>query len=175
MKKIFKNIFLSILIYNLLFSNLLAENLHFIDFTKVLNQSKAGAEAQEKLQKKFLSESEIFKKEEEKIKKEETDLISQKKAISSEDYKKKVDALRNKVSELQKKKQESLNLIAKSRLNAKKELLEAVNPIIKKYMEQNNIRIVLDKQSIILGDTKLEITDKIIEILNNELKSIKVN
>lgn len=175
MKKIFKNIFLSILIYNLLFSNLLAENLHFIDFTKVLNQSKAGAEAQEKLQKKFLSESEIFKKEEEKIKKEETDLISQKKAISSEDYKNKVDALRNKVSELQKKKQESLNSIAKSRLNAKKELLEAVNPIIKKYMEQNNIRIVLDKQSIILGDTKLEITDKIIEILNNELKSIKVN
>ena len=42
-------------------------------------------------------------------------------------------------------------------------------------MEENNIRIVLDKQSVILGDTALEITDKIIEILNKEVSSIKTN
>jgi Skp family chaperone for outer membrane proteins len=42
-------------------------------------------------------------------------------------------------------------------------------------MEENKIRIVLDKQSIILGDTTLEITDKIIDILNKEVTSIKVD
>ena len=41
-------------------------------------------------------------------------------------------------------------------------------------MEKNNIRIVLDKQSILLGDIKLDITSRIIEILNKELKSLNL-
>jgi Skp family chaperone for outer membrane proteins len=42
-------------------------------------------------------------------------------------------------------------------------------------MEENEIKIVLDKQSIVLGDKNLEITDKIILILNKELPSLKIN
>ena len=89
--------------------------------------------------------------------------------------KKKINDLRSKVSLIQKSQQESLNSIAVSRNNARQTLLKSVNPIIKKYMEENKIRIVLDKQSIILGDTTLEITDKIIDILNKEVTSIKVD
>ena len=89
--------------------------------------------------------------------------------------KKKINDLRSKVALIQKSQQESLNSIATSRNNARQTLLKSVNPIIKKYMEENKIRIVLDKQSIILGDTTLEITDKIIDILNKEITSIKVD
>ena len=153
----------------------LADNTYFIDFTKVLNQSKAGAEAQQKLKNKFDSESKKFSAEEENIKKQENELISQKKALSNEDYQKKVDELRNKVAKLQTDKQNSLNGIAKSRALAKQELLKNVNPILKTYMEENNIRLVVDKQGVILGDTTLEITDKIIEILNQKLSSLKIN
>ena len=88
--------------------------------------------------------------------------------------KKKVEVLRKKVSELQKNKRESLSNISKLRSKAKTELLKNLNPIIKKYMEENKIRIVLDKKSILLADQNLEITSKIIEILNKELKSIKL-
>jgi Skp family chaperone for outer membrane proteins len=42
-------------------------------------------------------------------------------------------------------------------------------------MEDNNIGLVLDKKSVILGDVKLEITDQIIAILNKELPSLKTN
>ena len=42
-------------------------------------------------------------------------------------------------------------------------------------MEDNNIRIIVSKQSVILGDTALEITNQIIDILNRDLKSLKVN
>jgi outer membrane protein len=160
----------------ILFSNLaFADNTYFIDFTKVLNESKAGSEAQKKLKDKFESESKKFKLEEEKIRKEESDLISQKKVLSNEDYQKKINDLRSKVASIQKSQQESLNSIAVSRNNARQKLLMSVNPIIKKYMEENKIRIVLDKQSIILGDTTLEITDKIIDILNKEVTSIKID
>ena len=42
-------------------------------------------------------------------------------------------------------------------------------------MEDNNIRLVLKKNSIVLGDNNLDITPKIIAILNNELKSLKID
>lgn len=156
-------------------THLHAENIYFIDFTKVLNQSKAGADAQEKLKKKFIEENTKFSKEEKIIKDKEADLISQKKSISSEEYQKKINELRKQVSNLQANKQESLNSIAKSRNEAKQELISSVRPIIKKYMEDNNIQIVLDKESVILGETSFELTDKIIEILNQKLSSIKIN
>ena len=41
-------------------------------------------------------------------------------------------------------------------------------------MEDNNIRIVLNKESVVLGDETLEITDQIIAYLNKELTSIKI-
>ena len=153
----------------------LADNTYFIDYTRVLNQSKAGADAQQKLKNKFESESKKFLKEEENLRKQESELISQKKALSNEDYQKKIDELRKKVAKLQTDKQNSLNEIAKSRASARQELLKTVNPILKAYMEENKIRLIVDKQSVILGDTTLEITDKIIEILNQKLNSIKIN
>mgnify|MGYP006102041575 CR=1 FL=1 len=89
--------------------------------------------------------------------------------------KKKVEILRKKVSDLQKNRQKSFKKISQSRTEAKKALLKAVNPILKKYMEENSINLVLDKESIILGNSELEITDQIIAILNKELSSLKIN
>ena len=153
--------------------NSFADNAHFIDFSKVLNASKPGAEAQKKLKEKFDVESKKYKKSEEEIRKEEKEIISQKKDISPEDYQKKVKALRAKVAQLQKNKKNSFENIAKSRRDAKEELLKAVNPIIKSHMEEKNIRMVLDKKAVVLGDTTLEITDQIIAILNKTLPSLK--
>ena len=149
-----------------------ADTTHFIDFTKVLNSSKAGSAAQQKLKKQFQAETKKFEKLEKEVRKEETNIISQKKAVSPEEYKKKVQALRKKVVEIQKNKQESLNKMSKSRNDAKVSLLKAVNPIIKDYMEENKIRLIINESSVVLGDTNLEITDQIIAILNKKLPSI---
>ena len=171
MKKLF---FITILLltYSL---NSFADSSHFIDFTKVLNTSKPGAEAQKKLKEKFSTGTKKFKKQEVDLRKEESDIISQKKVLSPKDYRGKVEALRKKVADLQKKKQDSFNNIAKSRNDAKTALLKAINPIVKKYMEENNIRMVLDKKAVILGVSTLAITDQMIAILNKELPSLKIN
>ena len=41
-------------------------------------------------------------------------------------------------------------------------------------MKDNKIRLVLDKKNIIIGDSSLDLTDKIIELLNKEIKSLKI-
>jgi outer membrane protein len=167
-------IFITIVLLTYSFSSF-ADSSYFIDFTKVLNSSKSGAQAQKKLQEKFKSESSKFDKLTKDIRKEESEIINQKKVLSPEEYQKKVKALRKKVADLQKSKQNSFNSISKSRNDAKKELLRAVNPILKKYMEDNKIRLILDKETVVLGDSTLEITDQIIAILNKELPSVKIN
>ena len=151
-----------------------ADTPHFIDFTKVLNKSIAGADAQKLLKKKLEYEVKKYQKLEIDLRKEEKSIVDQKKIITNEEYQKKVQALRKKVSILQKNKQKAFNDIAKLRATAKEKLLKALNPIIKSFMEKNKIRLVMDKKSILLGDTNLEITSKIIDILNKDLKSLNL-
>ena len=76
---------------------------------------------------------------------------------------------------LQKERNSLLEKVSKQRSKAKTELLKNLNPIIQEYMKEKNIRMVLDKKSILLADENLDITQDIIKILNSKLKSIKLN
>ena len=42
-------------------------------------------------------------------------------------------------------------------------------------MKEKNIRMVVDKKSLLLADEKLNITKDIMNLLNKQLKSIKLN
>ena len=148
---------------------------YFIDFYKVLNNSKPGSQAQNNLKEKFNSETKKYKKLEENIRKKKSEIIAQKKVLYNEEYQKKIQALRKKVANLQKDKKKSFNNITKSRNNAREVLLKAVNPIVQEYMEKNKIEIVLERKGVVLGNSNLEITDQIISILNKELPTLKLN
>jgi|TARA_B100001093_G_scaffold466702_1_gene485293 Skp family chaperone for outer membrane proteins len=170
MKKI---IFIAI-IFILTFNISYADNVYFMDFSKVLNTSIAGKKAQVFLKNKFSKEQDKFKKIEKEILDEERSLISKKKLISAEEYQKNIITLREKVANLQKNKQSSINNIAKLRNNAKKELLSKLNPILKSYMENKRIRVVIDKKEVLYGDSNLEITAQVIEILNKKVKTLSL-
>ena len=47
--------------------------------------------------------------------------------------------------------------------------------VIKEYMKEKQIRMVVDKKSLLLADENLDITQEIIKRLNKKLKSIKLN
>ena len=155
--------------------SLQAENLYFIDFKYILNESDAGKKAQNFLKSKLENGIKKLKDKELNIQEEEKKVIQQKKIVSAEEYKKKVTGLRNKVSALQKERNTLLNDVSKLRLKAKNELLRNLNPILETYMKEKKIRIVLDKKSILLADENLNITKDIMKILNQKLKSIKLN
>ena len=172
--KSFKIIFISLILL-LSFQTKLFAEIRYVDFKYVLNESKAGKEAQNYLKKKLDNGIKDLKAKEKSIQDEEKKLIQQKKLISAEEYKKQVKALREKVSSLQTKRNNLLDTVAKQRAKARSELLKTLNPIIKDYMTQNTIRLVLEKKSILLADEKLNITKEITDLLNKKLKSIKLN
>ena len=154
---------------------LFASDVYFIDYSKVMNESTAGKKAQDYL-KNFLNNSnKKFNDTAKKLKDEENKIISQKNALSKEEYKKKADALRKKVFELNKGRDKLIRDVAAKRKKAGDEMLKKLNPILGKYMEENNIPVVIDKKNILMGNKKFEITSQIIEILNKEFKSINLN
>ena len=157
------------------FENKLFAEIRYVDFKYVLNESKAGKEAQTYLKKKLDNGIKNLKNKEKAIQNEEKDIIKQKKLISAEEYKKKVMELRKKVSSLQTERNKLLDSISKQRTKARTELLKTLNPIIKDYMKEKKIRLVLEKKSILLADENLNIKKEITDLLNNKLKSIKLN
>ena len=156
-------------------NNLLASTTYYLDFKYILNESDAGKKAQNELKKKLNDGIKSSKKKEKSLQEEEKKIIQQKKIISPEDYKKKVDELRSKVSKLQIERKTLLENVAKQRAKARNELLKNLNPILKNYMQENKIRMIVDKKSLLLADENLDLTKKIIERLNKKLKSIKLN
>ena len=156
-------------------TNLFAEEkITYIDLKYVLNASKAGKGAQDFLKKSFEDKQNKFMKIEKDLKNEENNLISQKNTLSKEDYKKKSDELRKKVVKYQSERRGSLDKIAEQRAKAKNELLAALDPILKDYIKENNVSIILDKKSIIAGKSDLDVTNVIVEKLNKKLPSLKI-
>ena len=163
------------LIILLIFQSKLFAEIRYVDFKYVLNESKAGKEAQIYLKKKLDNGIKDLKAKEKSIQEEEKKIIQQKKVISAEEYKKQVKSLREKVSSLQTQRNNLLDTVAKQRSKARAELLKTLNPIIKDYMKENTVRLVLEKKSILLADENLNITKEITNLLNKKLKSIKLN
>lgn len=154
---------------------LYAELPFYLDFKFILNESEAGKKAQVKLKKELSDGMSSLAKREISIQEEERKIIEQKKIISAEDYKKKVVNLRTKVASLQKDRSALIESVRKKRSKARSELLKNLNPLIKEYMKEKKIRLVMDKKSLILADENLDITVDIIKLLNTKLKTLKLN
>ena len=171
-----RKIFLSLILLQLLICGpLKADTPYFLDFKYILNNSDAGKKAQDFLKKKLETGVKSLKNRESKIQEQEKIIIQQKKVLSPEEYKKKVTDLREKVSSLQQERSKLLDGVSKQRTKARNELLAALNPIIKDYMNEKKIRMVVDKKSLLLADENLDITKEIISRLNKTLKSIKLD
>ena len=156
-------------------AHVFANTTYFVDFSYVLNQSKAGKEAQEIMKKKIKNSNDKFSKLEKKILDDEKDLISKKNVLKNEEYQKKIKALRERVANLQKDKRSFFEKINKQRSESRKKLLSSLTPIMETYMKSNNIKIIIDKKNVLLGDATLDLTKTITDLLNKELKSLNLN
>ena len=159
----------------LIYTNASAEQkVAYLDMTFILNNSKAGKGAQDFLQKSFKENQKIFFDAENSLKKEENDLLAQKTILTKEEYQKKTDNLRKKVIDYQSQRRTSLEKITTQRAEARQKLLEKLDPILKTYIKENDISLIIDKKNVLMGNTNLDITNIIVEKLNKEFPSLSI-
>ncbi len=150
------------------------QKIAYMDMKYILNNSKAGKNAQDYLKKKFEDNQKKLADIEKGLKKEESDLLAQKSILDAGEYKKKTDELRKKVVKYQKQRRNLLDDVAKLRAKAKDQLIAKVDPILLKYTKDNSITLVINRQAVLLSVEEANITAAIVKILDKELPSLNL-
>jgi Skp family chaperone for outer membrane proteins len=145
-----------------------------LDLKYVLNNSKAGKNAQDFLKKSYNNNLKKYADMEKALKKEEQDLLTKKTVLSKEEYTKKTDALRKKVIDFQSQRRSAIDKIATQRSNSRETLIQALDPILEDYIKEKNIALVLDKKFALGGVPENDITTIITEKLNKTLPSLNL-
>ena len=101
-------------------------------------------------------------------------MISQKNIISEADFQSKVDKLKSEINEHNKNRNRIIKDFNKLKVDNTNNLLKLINPILVKFSKDEQISIILQKKNLIIGKTELDITDKIIKIVNKNVPKFKI-
>ena len=149
-----------------------ADKIVYIDIDFLLNQSLAGKSITNKLETQYKKDIEKFKITEKKLLDEEKKIISQKNIISQEEFKKKINKLKKEIKTFNEDRNSSLKSLNEIKKKSTSILMKAINPIIENYVKENTIDIIFPKSNILIAKSELEITDQILELLNEKIKEI---
>ena len=168
--------FLSLFIVFLIFSVSVSaeQKIVFVDMDKLVSVSKPGSSIFNQLKDINNKNLDFLKKEEKKFKEKEKKLIAQKNIISENDYKNKINELKSEINIYNQNRNEKIKKFNKLKVENTNNLLKKINPILTKYSTENEISIILQKKDLIIGKKELDITDKIITIINDEIKEFKI-
>ena len=169
MKKIYN--YLSILIFLLLStSNSFANKIAYIDLDVVLKNSNLGKKIQTQLDTKKSEQLDKIKSEEIEIKQLEDEIRNKQNIISQEELKIEVAKLKKRVKEFNLYKNQIKKEFNKNKNEQIMNFFNKIDPLLRAYMKENSIDILLNNKNIIIGKDSLDITDQMINIINNSLK-----
>ena len=169
MKKIYN--YLSILIFLLLStSNSFANKIAYIDLDVVLKNSNVGKKIQIQLDSKKSEQLDKIKSEEIEIKQLEDEIRNKQNIISQEELKIEVAKLKKRVKEFNLYKNQIKKEFNKNKNEQIMNFFNKIDPLLRAYMKENSIDILLNNKNIIIGKDSLDITEKMINIINNSLK-----
>ena len=164
-----------IIVFTIIISPVTSEQkIVFVDMDRLVSASKPGSSIFNQLKDINNKNLNFLKEEEKKFKEKEKKLITQKNIISETDFKNKVDELKSEVNNYNQNRNEIIKKFNKLKVENSNNLLKLINQILAKYSTENEISIILQKKDLIIGKTELDITDKIIRIINNEIKEYKI-
>ena len=146
----------------------------FVDMDRLVSVSKPGSSIFNQL--KDINEKNLIflKNEEKKFKEKEKKLIAQKNILSEGDFQNEIKELKSEVNNYNQNRKQMIEKFNKLKIENTNNLLKLINPILTKFSNENEISIILKKKDLIIGKTELDITDKIIKIIDNEIKEFKI-
>ena len=173
--RIYKKIFFILFFLALSISSLKAqEKVSFIDIDYILTSSLAGKSLLNKLNSEEKLKINFFKSEDEEFKKKESNILAKKKLISKEEINKELKSLQIEFNEYRKDKIKQIDELKAKRNRNIVNFLNLLNPIIEKYMSDNSIYMLIDKKNVFIANKDYDITNNLIELINNQIKNIEI-
>ena len=162
-----------ILIFFFNFENSYAENIiAYININHILNNSIVGQSISKHIQKIKEKKINEFMLIEKQLSDKEKNIIKKKNIVDKSEFEKQVNILKEEVNKYRNQKKNFNKEIDKKKMKYTKMVLNTLNPIISNYVEENSISIVFPKKNIIIAKKNLDITNPVMELLNNQLNEI---
>ena len=164
---------ISILIFFLIFfTNNVSSNeskIVYVDLDFIIFNSNIGKNVLKKLNeidKNNLNKLETLNKE---LKDDEANLKNKKNIISKEAFQNEFNLLREKIKKYNNEKNKMVNDLKDLKNKELNKILKNIKPILDNYMQENSIDIILNSKNIAIANSKLDITQLVLDEVNKKL------
>ena len=142
----------------------------YIDF--IFKNSTAG----KKISKTIVEKRKLIIKKskdiEEKLAKQKSDIISKQNVLEKTDFEKKVVSHQKEVQEFQNKRNNDLKDLNKTNVKMTTNFLKKLDQVMLDYANENKIDLILKKETLIVSNSKLDITKDILSIVDDKIKKV---
>jgi Skp family chaperone for outer membrane proteins len=115
-----------------------------------------------------------FKVNDEKFKDNQNKILSKKNIVSDDELNKEMRELQINFKKYNKNKKIEIENLKKKRNKNIINFINLINPIIEKYMTDNSIYMLIDKKNVFIANNDYDITKKLIELIDNQIKTIEI-
>ncbi len=142
----------------------------YIDLDLVLNNSNIGKSILKELEEINNKNISDLKKKEIDLSKIENNIKQKENIISKENLEIEVNLLQEKIKKYRVYKNNLVSEFEKTKNEKLNNFFFQINPIIQNYMNKNSINILLERKNVFIGKTDSDITNEIIEEINNNFE-----
>ena len=166
---------LTILFFTLFSSTAFSQNnIAVLDVVKLLQESKASISMKDQLNAVAKKYSDEDQKKQKEIQKQEEELLRQKATLTPEAFSDRKNTFEKKVIEFNKASQAKRKALVAAEKDAVTQIENEVEVIVKAIIDSDKITAVFRKSAIILGDTSIDITERVVVELNKNLSAVTV-
>ncbi len=94
--------------------------------------------------------------------------------LTADDYLNETNILKKEIQEFNNKNQDLLNKLNFDKERVSKAFLIEINKVIKEYAEKNQIDMILSSNQMLIGKSNLDLTNNILENVNNNIRNFKI-
>ncbi len=143
-----------------------AQKIGVVNIPKVLNLSKAGKAAQEKMNEKVKAYQPALVEQEEQLKKLEEDFKKQAPLLSDDAKKEKYIHAQEQFVKYQQAREQVEKELGQLKSEAERKMGPPVVEIIKKLAKEEGFTAILEGSAVIYADEAIDITDRVIELFD---------
>ncbi len=147
-------------------------NLRFIDLEFIFQNSVVGKKISKRAISSRNSENEKNNKTEKKLEKQKNDILSKKNLLEKKEFDEMVISHQKEVQAYQLEKNKKIKDLTQENIKLTKNFMKKVDKVLLKYASDNKIDLILNKNTLIVSNSSLDITSDILKIVDKEITKI---
>jgi outer membrane protein len=145
-----------------------------VNIQQIMRESTAAKSVREQLESKQKAFQSDISKKEEALQKEDQELAKQRSVLSKDAFEEKARAFRTKATDVQKEVQSKKAMLDNAFEHSLNDIQKAMNEIIAGIAKDKGFIVALPTSQVLYADSKLDISDAVLEQLNKKLAKVDV-